>query len=81
MKYTDGFNKIESPYQSVKAIFDEVFDGEDTTSETFYNGSFEDLITSQSNNYKDMHGVDYEITIKQKEILRRRWIKLKGDEE
>jgi len=77
MKYTDGFQEIESPFNWVKGIFEEVFNGEDTTRGTFYEGSYENLIKEQEGNYKDNYGVNYSLTKKQKNILKHRWTKLK----
>ena len=77
MKYTDGYNKIESPFNWIKNIFETVFNGENTTKENFYKGSFEDLINTQNGNYNNCYGTNYYLTEKQKAILKKRWIKLK----
>lgn len=59
----------------METIFEEVFNGEDTNEETFYEGSFEDLISTQTINYHNYYGVNYSITQRQKNILKNKWLK------
>lgn len=75
--YNKGFNKIESPFKWVSNIFEEVFNGENTNIDCFYDGSCESLIKEQEKNYQDYYGVNYTITKLQKERLLKRWFKLK----
>jgi hypothetical protein len=79
MRYTDGFNKIESVYSWVSSIFEEVFNGENTTKETFCDSFCKDLIKQQQTNYNNTYGTEYKLTTRQIELLKKRYNKLKKE--